>query len=214
MKLKSYLLVTSGIVIFLVSFLGYVYFSKTPQFEEFFHWSQNNLYLFIPVVLLFKIAGVVYPPLPSVVFTIAAIPILGWFPAYLIDLTGSLAAGAIDYYLGKRYGYRILNKLFDSQVVEKIKTIRVKPGREIESVIVMRILLGGIIIEAIYYGAGLLGIRFKNFMIGTSVSHIILGIPTFLIGSSIFQAQNLLISITLGVTAILIIYKVKGRYFE
>ena len=205
---------TSGIAIFLVSFVGYVYFSKTPQFEHFFRWSQNNLYLFIPIVLLLKIAGVVYPPLPSAIFTIAAIPILGWFPAYLIDLSGSLVAGGIDYYLGKRYGYIILSKLFDSQIVEKMKAIKVRSGREIESVIVMRTLLGGIILEAVYYGAGLLGIRFKNFMIGASNSHIVLGIPTFLIGYSIFQTQNVLISIILGVTAILIIYKVKGRYFE
>ena len=214
MKIKSYSLIIWGILIFVVSFLVYVYFTKTPYFKIFHDWSQSNLLLFTLVLFLLKTLGVVYPPLPSGLFTLAAIPIIGWFPAYLIDFAGSMAAAGIDYYLGRKYGYVLLRKIFDTQTLEKIQKLKIKPNREIESIFVMRILLGMTILEAVYYGGGLLGVKFKNFMIGASLSHTVVGVPTFLIGQAVFQGKSLVLSFALAIVSLYILYKIKGRYFE
>lgn len=214
MKIKSYSLIIWGILIFVVTFFIYIYFTKTPSFQTFFNWSQNNLIIFVTVLFFLKTLGVVYPPLPAGLFTLGAIPIIGWFPAYLIDFAGSMTAAGIDYYLGKKYGIVLLQKIFDPQTLEKIQKLKIKPDREIESIFVMRILLGMTILEAVYYGGGFLGVRFKNFLLGAGLSHIVVGIPTFLIGQAVFQGKNLLYSILLAVLSIFILYKIKGRYFE
>lgn len=214
MKVKSYLFITISLVLLVVSFLGYIYFTKTPQFAIFFTWSQSHLYVFVPLLLFLKILGIVYPPLPSAIFTLGAIPIIGWLPAYLIDFSGSAIAGSIDYYLGKKYGLSFLSKIFDEETIANIKKIKIKPGREIESVFVLRVLIGGVVLEAVYYGAGLLKIPFTKFLIGALLSHVILGLPTFLLSEAIFQGRNILVSVVMGAIAIFLVYKLKGRYFE
>ena len=109
----------------------------------------------------------------------ASIPFLGWFNAYLVDFFGSLFGGIIAYFLGKKYGHPLLNKILGSDLTEKIEKVKIKKDKEIEGVFVYRLAFGSTILEAIYYGAGFLKIGFKNFLIGSTLSHIVIGVPSF-----------------------------------
>lgn len=200
--------------IFLASFVAYIQFTKTPQFQSFYNWSQQNVLIFCLVVFSIKVIGTVYPPLPGGLFTLAAIPIIGWFPAYLIDFFGSMVAGSIDYYLGKKYGLKLISKLFDPTVTKKVQNLKIKPHKEIESIFALRFLLGSAIMEAINYGAGILNIKYKNFLIGSLVAHIAQGVPAYYLSQSIYQGKYGLLSLVLIILNFTIFFKIKGRYFE
>lgn len=193
--------------------LIFLWLKQSGNFAYFYQWSQQNIYIFILVLLILKILAIVYPPLPGGILTLGSIPIIGWVDAYLVDLIGSVVGSCIAYYLGKKYGFDFLVKLFDEKTIDKFKHIKVKQYREIESVFVLRI-LGGMVVELVAYGSGLLKIGFLNFFIGSVLSHMVVGIPTYYLAKNIFSTQNLFASLVISIATLYLLWRVKGRYFE
>jgi uncharacterized membrane protein YdjX (TVP38/TMEM64 family) len=211
LKLNKQLLIT--FVVILIPLVIFVWIKQSGNFDAFYHWSQQNIYLFVSVLFIMKVAAIVYPPLPGGILTLGAIPILGVMNAYLVDLIGGMVGTSIAYALGRKYGYSFLEKIFDDSTLKRIKLIKVKPNREFETIFMLRI-LGSSIVELISYGAGLLKINFSSFIIGTLISHVVIGVPTFYLAKNIFSVQNILLSLSLLGLSILIMWKMKGRYFE
>lgn len=202
------------ITLFIVSVIAYILFIRTTQFQEFITWSQANKSLYIFLLLSLKIVSNVYPPLPGGIFTLGSIPVLGWKTAYAVDFAGSFIGSIICYYLARKYGFAVLRKIFDENLIERIKQVKVNKKREIEGLIIWRVLGGGTVIEAIYYGAGLLNINFRNFLVGTTISHLLVGIPSFYLTRELFSSRNIVLNVFLLTIAVFILYKIKGRYFE
>lgn len=211
---KKYFNVILMLLVFIVTAGAYFIFAQTSQFKEFVNWTQDNIVLYSLFLVSVKILGVVYPPIPGGIFTLASIPIFGWWGAYVVDFIGSILGGTICYLLGKKYGYKLLEKVFDQEVIHKIELLKVKKEKELEAIIVWRLLSGGTIVEAIYYGAGLLKVSFINFLLGTTISHVIVGIPSFYLGGAIMSSQNIILNVLLLAISIAVLYKVRGRYFE
>ena len=211
-KSKKYLMIL--ILVTVVTLLMYYLFTKSIYFEIFFTWSRQNIVMFTVVLFLLKIFGIVWPPLPGGIFTLAAIPFIGWLPAYLVDFTGSLVGSSIAFLVGKKYGYPFLEKLFDQETIAKIRNIKIKPNREIETITALRIFTGSLFLEAICYGAGLLNVRFTSFFIGSIISHLIVGIPSFYLVGGLFNVSNLIFGILGFVIIIPIFVKLKGRFLE
>lgn len=210
-----------GIKIALIGFIVagisvglYLWFVKTPTFKIFEIWVQGNLILFYLFLVLTKALAIVWPPLPGNLFTFASIPFWGWFVAYTADFTGSIIGSSIAFFLGKKYGYKFINKIFSGDIEEKIRRIKVRPNREIESVFMLKTIGGGMIMEAVCYGAGLLNVKYKNFLIGSAISHVVFGIPLFFLANQLFETKNVFMVILLAIVSIFVVYKVKGRYFE
>ncbi len=214
MKKKEYRSIALLIVFFVTTAVAGIWFYKSEDFTTFLIWSQDNLVLYTSIILLIKFIGVVYPPLPGSIFTIGSIPILGWGWAYAIDVTGSFLGAVTSFIIAKKYGEKVLRPFISSQTFSKLKEIKVKHKKQIESVIVMRILGGSTIVEAVNYGAGLLNISLKNFVVGFLVSHPITGIPIFYFAGNIFQWNNTYVSIAIAIISLTALYKLKGRYFE
>jgi len=210
-KLKNTLLIVFITIVFL---LLYSFFVKSLYFQRLDSWVKLNRGFFLLLLFLWKVVATVWPPLTGGLATLGAIPFIGWELAYLTDFSGSIAAGIIDYYLGRKYGVWILNKLFDEEVVEKIKKVKVKKAREIEAVFVYRVLFGSTIVEGIYYGAGVLGVSFKNFLIAAVFSHLTVGVPTFYLVRNILETRNIVLSVVSLLIAIPIFIKFRNRYFE
>jgi uncharacterized membrane protein YdjX (TVP38/TMEM64 family) len=208
---KSLIILTT---IYVLSIALYFWFIGTDSFLALKSWSEQNIVLTIIFLVTLKIIGIVWPPLPGGLITLGSIPVLGWQLAYASDFTGSAIGSSIDYYIGKKYGHKIVHKLFDKKTIERIHSIKIKKNKEIEATFALRLVGGNTISEAISYAAGLLGIRYKNFLIGTVLSHLFLGIPTYFLVANIFNAQNLGISLTVSIIAIAFLWKAKGRYFE
>ena len=214
MKIKSKkFLILAGLVTAGTMILYYL-FSKSVYFDIFFAWSKQNIVLFTAILFLLKIFGIVWPPLPGGIFTLAAIPFIGWLPAYLVDFIGSLVGSSIAFWVGKKYGYPLLDKLFDQTTIDKIKNIKIKPHREIEAITTLRILTGSLFMEAICYSAGLLNVRFINFFIGSIISHLVVGVPAFYLVGGLFDFNNLLFGVLGFVIIIPLLVKLKGRFLE
>ncbi len=214
MKIKSrkyLILLVLGTV---ATILLYYLFSKSVYFQIFTSWSRQNIVLFVIVLFLLKVLGIVWPPLSGGVLTLGAIPIIGWFPAYLVDFTGSTVGASLAFLIGKKYGYPFLQKIFDENTINKIKKLKIKPNREIEAVTTLRIFTGSLFMEAICYAAGLLNVSFTSFFIGSIISHLIVGIPTFYLVGGLFNLNNLIFGV-LGFAIIIPIFvKLKGRFLE
>ena len=200
--------------VFIVFLVLVYWFIKSPYFSVVDAWVKTNIVLYVFVLFLYKSIGVLFPPIPAGTLTLASIPFLGWFGAYLVDLVGSISGGIVAYWLGKKYGRKVLKKIFNKSIIEKIVKTKIKKGKEIEAVFTFRVLLGSTILEAVYYGAGFLKIPFGKFLIGASLSHVAVGVPSFILANNIFSGKNLALTVILSVVALVFVIKTKGRYFE
>ncbi|MEK7100225.1 MAG: VTT domain-containing protein [Patescibacteria group bacterium] len=214
MSKKSYLYSGLFVGIFIATLVIFYWFFKSPYFLIVDTWVKANIVLYVIYLFIYKSIGVLFPPIPAGLVTMASIPFLGWFNAYLVDFFGSLFGGIIAYFLGKKYGHPLLNKILGSDLTEKIEKVKIKKDKEIEGVFVYRLAFGSTILEAIYYGAGFLKIGFKNFLIGSTLSHIVIGVPSFFLANNILNGQNITFTIILTIVGIMFVIFTKGRYFE
>ena len=188
--------------------------AQSGLFLEYFENIRAYLPVYLIVLLFLKLSSIVYPPLPGALFTVSSIPIIGWQLAYFIDVAGSCLGAIIAYLLGKRYGYTILTKVLGQNLTQKVIAIKLKPRNQIEAAFVLRFAAGGILSDGLAWGASLIGFKLLPFMIGYLTSHILITLPIFyFIGVSIsFDSWLLFLLATL--TAWLLLFKFKGRYFE
>lgn len=214
MKKKEFWYSSLFILIFIVTMVLFYWFFKSPYFYLVDTWVKKNVILYVTFLLFYKTIGVLFPPVPGGIVTLASIPFLGWFGAYVVDLIGSILGGIIAYFLGRKYGHPLLKRMFGESVAKKVENIKIKKDKEIEGVFVYKIALGSTIIEAVYYGAGFLKIGFKNFLIGSVLSHIAVGIPSFFVADNILNGRNIILTITLTFLGIIFLISTKGRYVE
>lgn len=214
MKIRAQrtLILTVGFLV--LTLILYLLFLRSPYFQSFLQWSQQHIIFYSLTLFCLKVLAIVYAPLPGGLLSIASIPVLGWKLAYVIDLLGSMTGASIAFYLGKKYGLKFMARIFDESTLEKITKIKINKNREIEGVFVLRILTGSSILDALCYAAGLLNVGYKNFLIGSIFSHLLVGIPAFYLSKHIFTAQNLAMSAVVLVFTLGILYKLKGRYLE
>jgi uncharacterized membrane protein YdjX (TVP38/TMEM64 family) len=199
---------------FIVVAGGYMWFIQTPYFSLFKAWAEQNVITLSIFLVIVKVIGIVIPPIPGGILTLGAIPILGWWQAYVLDFTGAMIGSAIAYYLGKKYGNKLLSKFFDQALIEKMEHTKIKKNRQIESVFLLRFLFGSTIVEIVCYAAGLLKITFRNFMIGSIISHVVLGLPTYYLANNLLELKNLWLSAAILAVGIPFVWKLKGRYIE
>lgn len=214
MQKKTFWYSSLFVLIFILTLVLFYWFFKSPYFLIVDNWVKQNTILYIFSLFFYKSIGVLFPPIPAGLVTMASIPFLGWTTAYLVDLTGSICGGIIAYYLGKKYGHPLLIKLLGEELTNKIENTKIKKNREIEAVFMYRLALGSTILEAVYYGAGFLKLGFKNFIIGSILSHIIVGFPSFYLANNILNGQNIALTIVLTITGVVFVLFTKGRYFE
>lgn len=214
MKKNSPVFTILFIGLFVLTVIIFYWFLKSSYYLPFQVWISANKALYVSALFLIKSIGILWPPIPSGLLTMASIPFLGWQTAYLVDLSGSAVGGSVSYFLGKKYGLTFLKKIFDDKILDSIKNLKIKKGKEIEAVFVYRILLGTVIVEAIYYGGGLLKVNFPKFLVGAVLSHIVTGVPVFILAQNIFGGKNIVITTLLVVISGFFVYKTKGRYFE
>lgn len=170
------------------------------------------LYLFTLIIL--KVLGIVYPPLPGIVFTLASIPLVGWKVAYLVDLVGSTLGATCAFFLGKKYGYTFLNRMIGKTLADKIMKIKLKKKNQIEASLFLKFASGGLFSDGLAWGASLIGFRYIPFTIGYAISHVVLTLPVFFFVSASISFNSWVVIATVSALAWLAIYKFKGRYFE
>lgn len=166
------------------------------------------------LITLIKAASIVYPPLPGVVLTLAMIPVFGWQKAYLVELVGSLIGVTVAYWLGERFGERLIVWLVGEKIMAKIKTVKLRSGNQVEAAFVLRTASGGALSDALAWGASLIGLRYWPYLMGHLANHILATLPIFLLLGFSIRLQTWLIAAPVIILAWLLIWKFKGRYFE
>ena len=212
MRLKTYKHIITLAVASLATLIFYVWFVRSAYFPIFKAWSESNLTIYLVVLLSIKIAGIVWPPIPGGIFTLASVPILGWPLAYLVDLVGSIIGSSAAFFIARKWGWDFMEKIFDEVTLEKIKKFKIKKDKEFESVFLFRI-FGGTIVEVVCYGAGVLGVGYGNYLAATILSHLPLGIPLFYAAGNILNGKGAFLSLVFLAFAVLLFYKLKHRYF-
>jgi uncharacterized membrane protein YdjX (TVP38/TMEM64 family) len=213
MKIKNYRHLLALVVGGLVTIVAYVLLVKSSYFAPFQAWSQHHLVWFVVILFFIKVIGIVWPPIPGGLLTLGAIPIIGWLPAYMADFAGSMLGSTVAFFLAKHWGRHFMEKLFDEVTVQKVLSIKVRPHREIESVIMFRV-FGGTIIEAVCYGAGLLGIKYRNFFIGSVLAHLVFGVPVFYLLNQVVSGRDILLNVLFVGVGFSILVALRKRYFE
>ena len=217
MKIKNHKHIIVFILAMLATVVFYWWFIHSPYFEGFKNWSRDNLILYFLVLILIKIIGIIWPPIPGGVFTIASIPIIGWPLSYFADLVGSIIGSSVAFSIAQKWGWEFLERIFDRDTLEKIKNVKIKKHREIETVFLMRF-FGGSVIEVVCYGAGILRVRFQNFLVASLLSHLAVGIPFFYLAGSVLgeviNGKGAIIGALALLFVIFLFYRLKHRYFE
>ena len=211
MKIKYFYFIAL-ISLWTLTIVVYFWFIKTSYFEVFNEWTERNLLIFYSILFISKVLAIVWPPLPGSLFTLGSIPFIGWPAAFGVEIVGGLTGASIAYYLGKWYGYPFLAKIFSKEMIDKIRQIKVRKDREIESVFMGR-MVGVGIMEIICYGAGVLNVRFSRFLIASFLASI-LALPIFFLGGNVFKGGNILVGLAFAVITLFIFWKIKGRYVE
>lgn len=177
--------------------------------------AETNPLIVISLLVFFKTLGILFPPIPGGLVTLGAVPFIGWQYAFISDLAGSLFGSTIAYYIGKRYGFSIIERIFGEKIGSKIRKIKVRPNRQTELIITLRIFTGSILFEAISYSAGIIGIGYRSFIVGTFISQTLVGMPVFIfINHVALTPQNIAVNILLMLVSLAVIFKFKGRYLE
>lgn len=175
---------------------------------------QANLMLYIPAVFIAKISGIVLPIIPGGLFTITAIPVVGWKMAYLIDLSGSLVASNIAYTLSAKYGESLISKLFGQRILEKVQKIKVRTSRSVETAFVLRLAGSGLAADAIIWSAPLLKVPRVQFLIGYHLAHIITMLPIFYLTGQALSFNQAYIAIPTLILSMILLFIFRKSFFE
>ena len=213
MKIKNYKQIIYWFLGSVLTIIAYLIFINSESFVVFSDWASRNFALYAFFLYLVKVAGIVWPPIPGGVFTLGSIPVIGWVNAYGIDLLGSLTGSVIAYWIAKRYGLKVVSKIFDDITLKKVQRIKVREDKQFEAVFLFRF-FGGTIVELVCYAAGLLRVRFRSFLIATVLSHLLIGIPTYYFADSLFFGRNVVMAISFLIIFVLLFIFLRKRYFR
>jgi uncharacterized membrane protein YdjX (TVP38/TMEM64 family) len=213
-KIKQTTTKLSWILLLILPAILIQLFAKSAVVANLSTIVQANLLVYLIVILILKSFGIVYPPMPGVALTLASIPLIGWKLAYLLDFTGGMLGATAAYYLGRKYGYSILKRILGEQIVDKIKKTNLKQRNQIEAAIMLRFASGGVLSDGLTWGASLIGFRYVPFAVGYAISHLITTLPIFYFINASITLNSWLLVAVVAILAWLIIYKLKGRYFE
>ncbi len=210
--------ITPGMIVtafaFAASFLIYMWFLNSPYFHVIAAWCMENLIALVITVILLKAIGIIWPPLPGGLASIAIIPLVGLHWAYFCDLVGTIIGCSIAYYFGRVHGRQFLAKVFGEEFAAQTDKLKIKKGRELEALFVLRLLGAGVLVEAVSYGAGLIKMSYRKFLVGTVLSHLIIIGPCFYLYSALYDSKEIYLVAASLIITMPILWLVKGRYFE
>lgn len=212
--IKSYANLLSLVVGFLLVTIAYVLFLKSSYFSEFQTWAEGKEVILFTSLIIIKVLGIIWPPLPGGVITLGAIPVIGWELAYTSDLLGTTLGCSLAFSLSRHYGKGFLRKLFSDGVIEQIESLRFRRQRQFEMFLVLMV-AGSTVVDIIAYAAGLIkSVNFSSFILARLLSHLIIGIPSFILVGKIVAGQNVIVNVALILLLIPIIWKLRHRYLE
>lgn len=200
-------------LIYLFPVLFYLY-RDNPSVITLVSTLRANQSAFLLAIFLGKAVSIVYPPIPGNIITLAAIPVVGWAYAYTVDIAGSMLGATISYFLGRKYGTPILRWAVGEKLTNRITAIKTKTKHQTIAAFILRTGTGGILSDGLAWGASLIGFRYRPFITGHVLSHLVTTLPIFYLLGVSLSINSALIIIPTAISAWILIYIFKGKFFE
>ncbi len=159
------------LVIISIGLLYYIYFvDETFLFRLVIELFVNPIILWgIFGILLFLVIMAVQGllvPIPSEIVLLAAGMIWGWFWGGIIGVAGSMIAAILCYYVSKKGGRPLAEKLIGENALEMADDLIEKHGM---TAIILTRSIPFVSFDAISYTSGLVDMDFKKYTIGTLI---------------------------------------------
>lgn len=163
------------------------------------------------IVILWRIIGIVIPPLPGGIVSFALIPVFGWKLSYLYSVIGIMLGACIAFWLARKYREKLVKRVVPLQQLHDWQN-KVSRNTEFAAFLAVRFATGPVF-DFMSYVAGLSKITFKKFFIVTLIT-LIPDAFYFYVGDTVYQSDPIA-GIILIIIFIIVYYVLqKMRFFD
>jgi uncharacterized membrane protein YdjX (TVP38/TMEM64 family) len=205
---KHHLLAVVTVLLFVVTALLAIIFLP-PHLVAITKFTIDHP-LLAPLILIFwKAIGVVIPPIPSGVLSLALIPVIGWFPSFLYSTIGALLGAVIAFYLARLFREPLVKRFVPLQDLQQWEG-KMTGNREFWTFTLIRLTTGPIM-EYISYIAGLSKLGFGKYFIATLLS-LLPSILVFYVGEAAYtklsqKSPFVVVGFLLSLGVLYLVYK-------
>lgn len=143
--------------------------SWVPQHtERLIQITQENPTMAPLVLISWRIIGIIIPPIPGGIVSIALIPVFGWFWSFVYAAVGVLVGSSIAFLLARRFREPLVKRFVPLQQMHQWEDKFTKDTKFM-TFLAIRFTTGPIL-DFISYVAGLTKISYKNFFLTTAIT--------------------------------------------
>ena len=177
----KYLFKFNTILITIVAIIFIIYALKLGIFEDknILVNQINNYGILGPLIfIIFQILQVIVPIIPGGISNLAGVLAFGPIQGFLYNYIGLVIGSCLAYYISKKYGITIIQKIFKRSTINKyLKYI----NHSFKTIFLICIILPGFPDDLLCYIAGISSLKFKSFLF-----IILIGKPISLLVYSLF----------------------------
>jgi uncharacterized membrane protein YdjX (TVP38/TMEM64 family) len=141
--------------------------------------------VFAPVLLvLWRILGIVIPPIPGGAVSLALIPVLGWLPSYIYAVIGVTVGSSIAFWLARWWREPLVARFVPLQQLHAWQQA-LSEKQALWSFIGIRFATGPIL-DFVSYAAGLTRLPYRTFLVATLLSELP-QMATFYFGEAVYR---------------------------
>ncbi|MCG9890308.1 MAG: VTT domain-containing protein [Thermosynechococcaceae cyanobacterium MS004] len=155
-----------------------------------------KLGIWAPVtVLLLRLSSIVIPVLPGTAYTLLAGGLFGFTQGLLIIAIADLLACTANFYIAKRYGRHLVQKLVGQRFMGKVDALG-QNYLERNIFLVSGLLMTGLF-DYVCYATGLTRMKWRSFMLALLLSIAVSKPPIVALGAGVFEEGQLLLGLSL-----------------
>ncbi len=210
---KIILWVTVSLVVLSLLFVIFL----LPQYQEqIIKFSIDNPVLAPAILVLWRLIGVVIPPIPAGILAFTLIPIFGWFWVFFYSTIGLLSGAVIAFLLARKFREPLVKRFVPLQELNKWEG-KLSDTNELWGFVLIRMTTGPVM-DFISYLAGLTKLSFGKFFFATLLSLIPSAIGYY-VGETAYnrlstESPFITIGFLLALAVLVFFYKDKIKEFK
>ena len=163
------------------------YLADPSNQQQLREWIDSLGFIGLLVVLLIQILQIVIAFIPGEAVQLMAGVLYGAWGGLIICLTGSVLASSIIFFLVRRFGYRLVERIFGKKQLHNFKFFN--STKRVETVTFILFLLPGMPKDMLTYLAGISRIKPSRFLIISTFARIPALLTSTLMGSSVSKGN-------------------------
>ncbi|MCU0571176.1 MAG: VTT domain-containing protein [Oculatellaceae cyanobacterium Prado106] len=146
-------------------------------------------------LLLLRLTSIVIPVLPGTVYTVLAGGLFGFVQGLVVIAIADLMACAANFFLAKRYGRSLVEKLVGQKFMTKVDALG-QNYLERNPFLVIGLMMTGLF-DFVCYAVGLTQMRWPGFLSALVLSIAIAKPPLVALGAGLFEGGRMLLGLAL-----------------